>query len=161
MVRDSGSRPTFLLESGPVLQSVQPLLPSEVVHACYNGLWGLIPEKLLFIGRLFYRKAFRGRVPCSSDILSRLHCNVSVGMPFMSSLTKSRASVAQRRSVGLGIGRSRVRNSLELTVCSRRQGNQSALLGGPVRWKCLIGPSPHHCSSIGRAQIHSTVETST
>ena len=49
------------------------------------------------------------------------------------------ASVAQRQSVGLGIERSRVRNSLVPSGFALRQGHQSALLGGPVRWESSLG----------------------
>ena len=44
------------------------------------------------------------------------------------------ASVAQRQSVERGIERPRVRNSLAPTGFTLRQCNQSALLGGPIRW---------------------------
>ena len=49
------------------------------------------------------------------------------------------ASVAKRQSVGLGIVRSRFRNSLVPSGFSLRQENQSALLGGAVRWECSLG----------------------
>ena len=65
------------------------------------------------------------------------------------------ASVAQRQRVGLGIERSRVRNSLlpsgELIGTAKR----------PSSLRMLIGPSPHYCSLIGRAPVHSTVKIST
>ena len=41
--------------------------------------------------------------------------------------------MAQRQSVGLGIEKFLVRNSLEPTGYSHWQGHYSALLGGPVR----------------------------
>ena len=52
--------------------------------------------------------------------------------------TLCRDSVTQRQSVGLGVERSRVRNLLEPSGFSPRQGNQSALLSGPVRWECSM-----------------------
>ena len=45
-----------------------------------------------------------------------------------------------RQSLGLGAEKSRVRNSLWPSLCSLRQGNQSALLNnGLVRWECSLG----------------------
>ena len=48
------------------------------------------------------------------------------------------ANVAQRQSVGLGIERSRVRNSLVPSGFAFRQGDYSALLDDPVRWECQL-----------------------
>ena len=58
---------------------------------------------------------------------------------FLDSPPTCRASVTQRQSVWLGIERSRVRNSLRPTGFFFKRGNQSALLGGPVRWECSLG----------------------
>ena len=68
------------------------------------------------------------------------------------------ATVAQRRSLGLGIERSWFRNSLVPSGCPWK-------LIGIARWPnslvVLIRPSPHHCSPIRRAPLHSNVKTST
>ena len=45
----------------------------------------------------------------------------------------------QRQSVGLGIERSRVRNSLVSSDFFFKQENESALLGDPVRWQYSLG----------------------
>ena len=65
------------------------------------------------------------------------------------------------QSVELGIERSRVRNSL---VPSGTLPQAIKLIGAawwPSSLGMLIGPSPHHCSPIRRAPVHSTVKTNT
>ena len=67
--------------------------------------------------------------------------------------------VWRRQSVGIGIEQSRVRNSIVPTGFSP----QARKLIDNVRWRSslvvLIGLSPHHCSCVGRAPLHSSVKT--
>ena len=62
--------------------------------------------------------------------------------------------LAQRQSVGVGIGTSRVRNSLVPCGFSLRQENQSAWLGGPINWECSSSRVPTTVRPLGAP--HST-----
>ena len=68
--------------------------------------------------------------------------NDGTKMPDFNVLHNRNKPVAQRQSVGLGIERFRVRNSLKQLVflIGKETGSAfAALLGDPVRWECPLG----------------------